>query len=142
MPGGPLMLLTREGLRDRKGRFLPALPEKAGSLKMESMKTDSTVKEEPKKDSRLEKSASSVRQGRLMDLGRGRGTGGLGRVSWEGERVVEEGRYSLGVARGAALEEEDVDEGIGSTETGCRLSLDRRRGGEEDRKSTRLNSSH
>lgn len=52
--GGPLMLLTRVGLRDRKGWVLPA-----DSLKMESMNTDSTVKEGPRKDSRVERSGSS-----------------------------------------------------------------------------------
>ena len=61
------MLLTRVGLRDRKGRFLPA-----DSLKMESMNTDSTVKEGPRKDSRVERSGSSeLWQGRLTDLGKG-----------------------------------------------------------------------
>lgn len=68
------MLLTREGLRERKAWFLPPTPPvKEGSLKMESINTDSTVKEEPKKDSRLERSASSLLQGRLTDLGRGAG---------------------------------------------------------------------
>lgn len=65
--GGPLMLLTRVGLRDRKGRFLSS-----DSLKMESMNTDSTVKEGPRKDSRVERSGSSkLWQGKLSDLGKG-----------------------------------------------------------------------
>lgn len=66
------MLLTSEGLRDRKER-------------LESMKTDSTVKEGPRKDSRVERSGSSVLwQGRLSDLGS------------EGEGL--QGWYSLGAA--------------------------------------------
>lgn len=61
------MLLTRVGFSDRKGRLLAA-----DSLKMESMNTDSTVKEGPRKDSRVERSGSSkLWQGRLSDLGRG-----------------------------------------------------------------------
>lgn len=56
MPGGPLMLLTREVLRERKVWLLA--PVKVGSLKMESINTDSTVKDFPKKDSRLERSVS------------------------------------------------------------------------------------
>lgn len=60
------MLLTRVGFRDRKGRF------SADSLKMESMNTDSAVKEGPRKDSRLSRSGSSeLWQGRLTDLGMG-----------------------------------------------------------------------
>lgn len=61
------MLLTREGFRDRKGRFLA--PD---SLKIESMKTDSAVKEGPRKDSRVVRSGSSRWwQGRLSDFGIG-----------------------------------------------------------------------
>lgn len=59
------MLLTKVGFRDRKGRFLAA-----DSLKMESMNTDSTVKDGPRKDSRLQSSGSSrLWQGKLRDLG-------------------------------------------------------------------------
>lgn len=97
------MLLTREGLRDRKERFLPA-----DSLKMESMKTDSTVKEGPRKDSRVERSGSSeLWQGRLSDLGRA----GEGLLGW----------YSLAVGceRSPALVA-----GAASTDTGWRWSLD------------------
>lgn len=103
------MLLTREGLRDRKERFLPA-----DSLKMESMKTDSTVKEGPRKDSRVERSGSSeLWQGRLSDLGR----------AGEGLLVLL-GRYSLGVGcgRSPAL----AAAGAASTDTGWRWSLDSR----------------
>jgi len=61
------MLLTRVGFKDKKGRLLPA-----DSLKMESMNTDSTVKEGPRRDSRVERSGSSkVWQGKLRDLGIG-----------------------------------------------------------------------
>lgn len=74
MRGGPLMLLTREVLRERMAWFLPP-PVNTGSLKMESMKTEST-NEGPRNDSRLESSSSSrpgtgVRpvQGMLADLG-------------------------------------------------------------------------
>lgn len=52
------MLLTREVLRERKVWLLLLHPVKAGSLKMESINTDSTVKDFPKKDSRLERSVS------------------------------------------------------------------------------------
>lgn len=61
------MLLTIAGLRDKKGRFLAE-----DSLKMESMNTDSTVKDGPRRDSRLESSGSSrLWQGKLKDLGSG-----------------------------------------------------------------------
>lgn len=92
------MLLTRVGLRERKGRFLPA-----DSLKMESMKTDSAVKEGPRKDSRVGSSASSeLGHGKLRDFGK---------------LALQEGPfegYSLG--SGGAW--------TPSTDTGCRLSLD------------------
>lgn len=110
------MLLTRVGFRDRKGRFLPA-----DSLKMESMNTDSTVKEGPRKDSRVERSGSSkLWQGKLSDLGRGvmvvRGPFRLVLLGW----------YSLGVGweRTPALVEA-TGEGA-STDTGCRLSFESR----------------
>lgn len=104
------MLLTRVGLRDRKGRFLPA-----DSLKMESMNTDSTVKEGPRKDSRVESSGSSkLWQGKLSDLG-------MGMVVVRGPfRLVLLGWYSLGAALVAATG------GEASTDTGCRLSFDSR----------------
>lgn len=81
------MLLTRVGFSDRKGRFLPV-----GSLKMESINTDSTVKDGPRKDSRVERSGSSrLRQGKLRDLGRG------GVLVVRGPcRLVLLGWYSLG----------------------------------------------
>lgn len=110
------MLLTRVGFRDRKGRFLPA-----DSLKMESMNTDSTVKEGPRKDSRVERSGSSkLWQGKLSDLGRGvmvvRGPFRLVLLGW----------YSLGVGweRTPALVEATGEEA--STDTGCRLSFESR----------------
>lgn len=109
------MLLTREGLRDRKERFLPA-----DSLKMESMKTDSTVKEGPRKDSRVERSGSSeLWQGRLSDLGRA-GVVVLVLLGW----------YSLGVGceRSPALAAVAAAAGgdAASTDTGWRWSLDSR----------------
>lgn len=104
------MLLTRVGLRDRKGRFLPA-----DSLKMESMNTDSTVKEGPRKDSRVESSGSSkLWQGKLSDLG-------MGMVVVRGPfRLVVLGWYSLAATLVA------VTGGEASTDTGCLLSLDSR----------------
>lgn len=80
------MLLTSVGFKERKGRFLPD-----ASLKMESMNTDSTVKEGPRKDSRVERSGSSMLgQGKLSDLGRG--------VVLKGPvKLVLLGWYSLGV---------------------------------------------
>lgn len=110
------MLLTRVGFRDRKGRFLPA-----DSLKMESMNTDSTVKEGPRKDSRVERSGSSkLWQGKLSDLGKG------AVVRRDPFRLVLLGWYSLGVGweRTPALVE--VTGGEASTDTGCRLSLESR----------------
>lgn len=75
------MLLTRVGFRDKNGRFLSA-----DSLKMESMKTDSRVKEGPRKDSRERSGSSKLLQGRLSDLGRGllvvRGTFGALLLEW------------------------------------------------------------
>lgn len=111
------MLLTKVGLRDRKGRFLSA-----DSLKMESMNTDSTVKEGPRKDSRVVRSGSSVLwQGKLSDLGMG-----VVMVVRGPLRLVLLGWYSLGVGceRSPALVEAAAGEG--STETGCRLSFDSR----------------
>lgn len=111
------MLLTRVGFSDRKGRFLPA-----DSLKMESMNTDSTVKEGPRKDSRVERSGSSKPwQGRLRDLGKG-----VVVVVRGPFRLVLLGWYSLGGgwARTPALVE--VAGGAASTDTGCRLSLESR----------------
>lgn len=110
------MLLTRVGFRDRKERFLPA-----DSLKMESMNTDSTVKEGPRNDSRVERSGSSeLWQGKLSDLGR------TGVVVRDPFKVVLLGWYSLGVGweRTPALVE--ATGGEASTDTGCRLSLDSR----------------
>lgn len=108
------MLLTREGFRDRKGWVLHA-----DSLKMESMNTDSTVKEGPRKDSRVERSGSSkLWQGKLSDLGM---------VVVRGPfRLVLEGWYSLGVGweRTPALVEAPL--GDVSTEMGDRLSLESR----------------
>lgn len=110
------MLLTKVGLRERKGRFLSA-----DSLKMESMNTDSTVKEGPRKDSRVERSGSSeLLQGKLTDLG-------MGVMVVRGPlRLVLLGWYSLGVGceRSPALVEAAA--AGASTETGCRLSLDSR----------------
>lgn len=112
--GGPLMLLTRVGLRDKNGRFLSA-----DSLKMESMKTDSRVKEGPRKDSRERSGSSKLLQGRLSDLGRGLlvlgGTFGiLLLLEW----------YSLdtGWERSPAFFEAEA--GAPSTDTGCLLSLE------------------
>lgn len=108
------MLLTKVGFKDRKGRFFPV-----DSLKMESMNTDSTVKEGPRKDSRVDRSGSSVLwQGKLRDLGRGVERGPF--------RFVLVGWYSLGVGweRTPALVE--ATGGEVSTDTGCRLSLDSR----------------
>lgn len=110
------MLLTRVGLRERKGRFLPA-----DSLKMESMNTDSTVKEGPRKDSRVERSGSSMlRQGKLTDLGRG------AELVRGPCRLVVLGWYSLDVgwARTPALVA--ATGGETSTDTGCRWSFDSR----------------
>lgn len=110
------MLLTRVGFRDRKGRFLPA-----DSLKMESMNTDSTVKEGPRKDSRVERSGSSkLWQGKLSDLGRGVVVVVVVRCP------LRFGWYSLGVGweRTPALVE--VTGGEGSTDTGCRWSFESR----------------
>lgn len=108
------MLLTREGFRDRKGWV-----RHADSLKMESMNTDSTVKEGPRKDSRVERSGSSkLWQGKLSDLGM---------VVVRGPfRSVLEGWYSLGVGweRTPALVEAPL--GDVSTEMGDRLSLESR----------------
>lgn len=110
------MLLTRVGLRDRKGRFLPA-----DSLKMESMNTDSTVNEGPRKDSRVERSGSSkLWQGRLSDLGRGM-------VVVRGPfRLVLLGWYSLGVGWESTPALVATTGGETSTDTGCRLSFDSR----------------
>lgn len=71
------MLLTSEVLSERKVWFLVLL-EKAVSLKMESRKTESTVKEGPKNSLSVESSGSSAFgtrpvQGTLADLGRGFG---------------------------------------------------------------------
>lgn len=110
------MLLTKVGFRDRKGRFLPA-----DSLKMESMNTDSTVKEGPRKDSRVDRSGSSMLwQGKLSDLGRGVV------VERDPFRFVLLGWYSLAVGweRTPALLE--ATGGEESTDTGSRLSLDSR----------------
>lgn len=94
---------------DRKGRVLPA-----DSLKMESMNTDSTVKEGPRKDSRVERSGSSVLwQGKLRDFGRGAPF-----------RLLLLGLYSLGVGWTPALVE--ATGGEESTDTGCRLSFNSR----------------
>ena len=114
--GGPLMLLTRVGFRDRKGRFLPA-----DSLKMESMNTDSTVKEGPRKDSRVERSGSSeLWQGKLSDLG-------MGVLVVRGPfRLVLLGWYSLGVGWERTPALVDVTGGATSTDTGCRLSFESR----------------
>lgn len=112
------MLLTREGFRDRNGRFLPA-----DSLKMESMNTDSTVKEGPRKDSRVERSGSSkLWQGRLSDLGRG---GVVVVVVWGPFSMVLVGWYSLGGGwdRSPALVE-PTGGAAASTDTGCRLSFE------------------
>jgi len=105
------MLLTRVGFRDRKGGVLPS-----DSLKMESMNTDSTVKDGPRNDWRVERSGSSeLWQGKLRDLGRGA-------AAVRGPfRLVLPGWYSLGVggdrtpalAEGAAV----------STDAGCRPSF-------------------
>lgn len=117
------MLLTRVGLRDRKGRFLPV-----DSLKMESMNTDSTVKEGPRKDSRVERSGSSkLWQGKLTDLGKGAEVvGGPCERVGSGLELVLLGLYSLGVGweRTPALVE--AMGGEASTDTGCRLSLESR----------------
>lgn len=113
------MLLTRVGFRDRKGRFLPA-----DSLKMESMNTDSTVKEGPRKDSRVERSGSSkLWQGKLSDLSRGVVVVVVVRGPF---RLVLLGWYSLGVGweRTPALVE--ATGGAASTDTGCRMSLESR----------------
>lgn len=69
------MLLTSDVLSERKAWFLVLL-ENAGSLKMESRKTESTVKEGPKNSCRVDSSGSSAFgtrpvQGTLADLGRG-----------------------------------------------------------------------
>lgn len=107
------MLLTRVGFRDRKGWFLPS-----DSLKMESMKTDSTVKEGPRKDSRVERSGSSeLRQGRLSDFGRG-----VAAV----RGPFRSARYSLAVdwERTPALAAGGG--GAASTDTGGRWSFDSR----------------
>lgn len=71
------MLLTSDVLSERNVWFLVLL-EKAGSLKMESKKTESTVKEGPKNSCREDSSGSSVFgtrpvKGTLADLGRGFG---------------------------------------------------------------------
>lgn len=111
------MLLTRVGFRDRNGRFLPA-----DSLKMESMNTDSTVKEGPRKDWRVERSGSSkLWQGKLSDLGRG-----VVVVVRGPFKSVLLGWYSLGVGgeRTPALAE--ATGGEASTDTGCRLSFESR----------------
>lgn len=108
------MLLTRVGFRDKKERFLAA-----DSLKMESMNTDSAVKEGPRNDSRVERSGSSeLWQGKLSDLGR------TGVVLRDPFKVVLLGWYSLGAGweRTPALAE--ATGGAASTDTGCRLSLD------------------
>lgn len=108
------MLLTRLGFRDRKGRFLSA-----DSLKMESMNTDSTVKEGPRKDSRVERSGSSrLWQGRLTDLGRGL-------VAVRGSfRVVLLDWYSLGVDWERSPACVEATGGAASTDTGCLLSFE------------------
>lgn len=111
--GGPLMLLTRVGLRDKNGRFLSA-----DSLKMESMKTDSKVKEGPRKDSRGRSGSSELLQGRLRDLGRGLVVGG------GAFRALLLDWYSLeaGWERSPAFLEAEAE--APSTDTGCLLSLE------------------
>lgn len=110
------MLLTSEGFRDRKGRRSPA-----DSLKMESMKTDSTVKEGPRKDSRVEKSESSrPRHGRLTDFGMGAA------VVSGGVRWVLVGWYSLGVGWDLTPVLGEAEQEEASTDTGWRWSLDSR----------------
>lgn len=107
------MLLTREGFRDINGRFWSA-----DSLKMESMKTDSRVKEGPRKDSRERSGSSKLPQGRLSDLGRGlvevRGT----------FRVLLLGWYSLDVGWERRPAFFEAEAGASSTDTGCLLSLE------------------
>lgn len=110
------MLLTRLGFRDRKGWFLPV-----DSLKMESINTDSTVKDGPRKDSRVERSGSSrLWQGKLRDLGNGevvvRGAFKLVLVGW----------YSLGVGWERSPVLVEAAGGEASTDTGWRLSLESR----------------
>lgn len=110
------MLLTKVGFRARKGRVLPA-----DSLKMESMNTDSTVKEGPRKDSRVDRSGSSeLWQGKLRDLGRGV-------VVERGPfRFVLLGWYSLAVGWECTPALVEAMGGEESTDTGARLSLDSR----------------
>lgn len=107
------MLLTRVGLRDKNGRFLSA-----DSLKMESMKTDSKVKEGPRKDSRGRSGSSKLLQGRLSDLGRGlvvaRGTFRVLLLEW----------YSLDVGWERSPAFFEAEAGAPSTDTGCLLSLE------------------
>lgn len=114
--GGPLMLLTRVGFRDKKGRFLSA-----DSLKMESINTDSKVKEGPRKDSRGRSGSSKVLQGRLSDLGRGLVVVVVVRGTF---RALLLERYSLdaGWERSPAFLE--AEGGTPSTDTGCLLSLE------------------
>lgn len=111
--GGPLMLLTRVGFRDKKGRFLSA-----DSLKMESMKTDSKVKDGPRKDSRERSGSSKLLQGRLSDLGRGLlvlgGTCKGLLLEW----------YSLDVGWERSPAFLEAEAGAPSTDTGCLLSLE------------------
>lgn len=108
------MLLTRVGFRDKKGRFLSA-----DSLKMESMNTDSKVKEGPRKDSRDRSGSSKVLQGKLSDLGRGlavvvRGTFRALLLEW----------YSLDVGWERSPAFFEAKGGAPSTDTGCLLSLE------------------
>lgn len=118
------MLLTKDVLRERMAWFL-APPANTGSLRMESRKTESTVKEGPRKACRLDSSGSSTLgawlvHGMLADLG-----SGVRGLCWGGAWGCALGKagYSLGTgwARGLLLLEGD-----GSTEMGCRLSLDSR----------------
>lgn len=100
------MLLTRLGLRDKNGRFLSA-----DSLKMESMKTDSKVKDGPRKDSRERSGSSKLPQGRLSDLGRGL-------------EVLLLEWYSLEVGWERSPAFLEAEAGAASTDTGSLLSLE------------------
>lgn len=94
------MLLTSDVLSERKAWFLVLL-ENTGSLKMESRKTESTVKEGPKNSCRVESSESSgfgtrPVQGTLADLGRGFVYSLDAALLFEGDRSTETGsRASL-----------------------------------------------